>query len=458
MQWRIMLELAGPDGTPQMHEVGAGERSPTGHAAAALGLSLEQGKAILAVVQRHLVAAQVDEHCRSRRRCERCGAQRPLKDLRPRRLVSLFGVVAVRAPRFGPCRCGLACRRSITPVAEVMPDRCTPEYERVVAAMGAALPYRRALALLAELFPLGDAPAVETTRQRTLQVGARLERAALAPPQAPATASEEGSIALGIDAGHVRSVRRYRVRSFEVFVAQVGAAEGKQVVFGGVPAEADRQPQQLRRVLLGLGATPGTPATILSDGADGPRALGEAACVGPTRHVLDWFHLAMRIQHAAQAAKGWPADTPGERGDGARLADAVKRVRWRLWHGQVRRALDLIGETLAWLEGMAEAAPVAAAKVGALLRGLGAYVSGQADLIIDYAEGRRRGEPISTATTEGTVQWLLHRRMGASQQMRWSPRGAHRMLQVRTAVANGTLADDHTAAERWARRPFRPAA
>ena len=124
----------------------------------------------------------------------------------------------------------------------------------------------------------------------------------------------------------------------------------------------------------------------------------------------------------------------------------------------MRRALDLIGETLAWLEGMAEAAPVAAAKVGALLRGLGAYVSGQVDLIIDHAEGRRRGEPISTATTEGTVQWLLHRRMGASQQMRWSPRGAHRMLQVRTAVANGTLADDHTAAERWARRPFRPAA
>ncbi len=56
------------------------------------------------------------------------------------------------------------------------------------------------------------------------------------------------------------------------------------------------------------------------------------------------------------------------------------------------------------------------------------------------------------------MQWLLHRRMGASQQMRWSPRGAHRMLQVRTAVANGTLADDHVAAERWARRPFRSAA
>jgi len=193
MRWRIMLELAGPDGTPQRHEVSSGERLPTGHTAATLGLSLEEGKAVLAAVQRHLVTAQVDEHCRSRRRCDRCGAQRPLKDRRPRRLISLFGVVEVRAPRFGPCRCGVACRRSVTPVAEIMPDRCTPEYERVVAAMGAALPYRRALALLEAFFPLGDAPAVETTRQRTLQVGARLERAALAPPQPPAGLSQSFS-------------------------------------------------------------------------------------------------------------------------------------------------------------------------------------------------------------------------------------------------------------------------
>jgi hypothetical protein len=81
-----------------------------------------------------------------------------------------------------------------------------------------------------------------------------------------------------------------------------------------------------------------------------------------------------------------------------------------------------------------------------------------ANLIIDYAEARGRGEPTSTAKTESTVQGLLHRRMGAGQQMRWSPQGAHRMLKVRTAVANGSLTEDHTAAERWARRQFRPAA
>jgi hypothetical protein len=46
----------------------------------------------------------------------------------------------------------------------------------------------------------------------------------------------------------------------------------------------------------------------------------------------------------------------------------------------------------------------------------------------DYATTRRREEPISTASTENTVQWLLHRRMNAQQQMCWSPRGARSRL------------------------------
>jgi hypothetical protein len=76
-------------------------------------------------------------------------------------------------------------------------------------------------------------------------------------------------------------------------------------------------------------------------------------------------------------------------------------------------------------------------------------------MFTDYATGRHGEELISTAPTENTVQWLLHRRMGANQQMRWSPRGAHLMLKVRTAVANGVFDQDYDVAERWARRPFR---
>src|SRR3712207_4916623 len=44
MRWRVMLELAGADGARQVNEIGAGERPPAGHTAAALGLSLADGK------------------------------------------------------------------------------------------------------------------------------------------------------------------------------------------------------------------------------------------------------------------------------------------------------------------------------------------------------------------------------------------------------------------------------
>ena len=114
MKWRILVELAGADGSVQSHEIRVGGCGTIDSSAETLGLTLAEGKKTLAGLQRHLVQAQTEEHCRNRRRCQRCGAQRPLKDIRRRRLTSLFGVVEVRAPRFGPCRCGVASRRTIT--------------------------------------------------------------------------------------------------------------------------------------------------------------------------------------------------------------------------------------------------------------------------------------------------------------------------------------------------------
>jgi len=457
MKWRVMMELTGSDGAVHTREVSTGGTNTAECSSGTVGLTLLDGKRTLAELQDRLVRAQTEEYCNQRRRCSHCGTRRPLKDVRTRRLLSVFGTVEVRAPRFSPCRCAVINRRILNPVANIMPDRCTPEYERLVAKMGAWFPYRRARTMLAEFLPLDDIPSVETTRQRTLVVGSRLEREAAAVPT-DAQPAEARSIALSIDGGHVRSIRGYQMRSFEILLAQVSNNDGQRTVFSSMPAEADRQRDQLRGVLHRLGATPTTPVTILSDGAEGPRALGEAASVGPTHHVLDWFHLSMRVQHVNQAVKSWPHATAVDRKEGVRLAETIERIRWRLWHGQVRRGLDLIGETLTTLETLAKVAIPAARKITRVLRELETYVSGQADIIIDYATARRREEPISTATTESTVQWLLHRRMNAQQQMRWSPRGAHLMLKVRTSAANGSFERDHAVAERWARRPFRRAA
>ena len=173
-----------------------------------------------------------------------------------------------------------------------------------MAKLGAWMPYRRARDLLAEFFPLGDdVPEVETIRQRTLHVGARLEREALSPAKCSAPAPPPETMTVSIDGGHVRSARGYQGRTFEVLVAHVGNDNGQQIVFSSVPAEADKQRHQLSAVLQSLGMTPQTPVTVLSDGAVGPRALGEAASTGPVRHILDWFHLAMRIQHVAHASR-----------------------------------------------------------------------------------------------------------------------------------------------------------
>ena len=345
MKWRVVMEVTGADGTVRAHEIGggapAGEYSPR-----TIGLTLKEGTLVLAGLQHCLVEARAGDHCHRRRRCQRREAPRPMKDKRSRRHLTLFGTVNVSAPRFEPCRCAVTRRQILSPVGEIMPDRCTPEYERIVAKMGASLPYRHARTLLAAFLPLDDIPSVETARQRTIRVGARLEKAAVGSAKTAGPSPVEAeTIALSIDGGHVRSIREYQVRSFEVLLAQVTNDEGKQIVFSSVPAEAISQQTQLRGVLHKLGATAVTPVTVLSDGAERPRALGEAASPGPTHHVLDWFHLSMRIQHVDQAVKSWPDVTGDDRQTGAVLVETIDRIRWRLWHGQVARALDLIGET-----------------------------------------------------------------------------------------------------------------
>jgi hypothetical protein len=73
------------------------------------------------------------------------------------------------------------------------------------------------------------------------------------------------------------------------------------------------------------------------------------------------------------------------------------------------------------------------------LQVLNDYLTSQSDWLINYAERHRAGLRVGTALTEGTANFLVNRRMNKSQQMRWTRRGADRLLQVRCAVYNGTL-------------------
>ena len=103
MKWRVIMELTGNDGTVRSHEVSAGGTNGAECSAATVGLTLADGKRTLAGLHDHLVRAQAEEYCRQRRLCSRCGLQRPLKDVRARRLLSVFGTVEVRV---SCCRVG----------------------------------------------------------------------------------------------------------------------------------------------------------------------------------------------------------------------------------------------------------------------------------------------------------------------------------------------------------------
>ena len=128
MRWRVVIELTRGDGAIHCHEAFRGNDDSSGSAVSPLGLTLPDAKAVLAGMQRHVVQAQVADYCRDRRCCPHCQEQRPLKDIRTRRLISLFGTVEVHAPRFKPCRRGVTSRRTLAPTAETMPDRCIIEY------------------------------------------------------------------------------------------------------------------------------------------------------------------------------------------------------------------------------------------------------------------------------------------------------------------------------------------
>ena len=238
MEWRVTIELNGADGTKQTHEVARGGGIDSHSTLDPLGLTLDDGKILLAGVQRHLVQARVAEYSALRRHCSHCRGLRPLKDTRTRRLNSLFGTVEVPAPRFKPCRCAVAARSTLCPASEIMPDRCTPEYERALAKMGAWLPYRCARRFLSEFFPLGDDPPWhETIRRRTIRVGAGLERESLSRAKTQRSVPPSETMTVSIDAGHVRTARGHQGRTFEVMAAQVSNDDGKPVLFSGVPGE-----------------------------------------------------------------------------------------------------------------------------------------------------------------------------------------------------------------------------
>jgi hypothetical protein len=53
---------------------------------------------------------------------------------------------------------------------------------------------------------------------------------------------------------------------------------------------------------------------------------------------------------------------------------------------------------------------------------------------VQFTHGLFRGETISTAFVESTINQVVSRRFVKKQQMHWTLKGAHLLLQARTKV------------------------
>jgi len=67
------------------------------------------------------------------------------------------------------------------------------------------------------------------------------------------------------------------------------------------------------------------------------------------------------------------------------------------------------------------------------------YIRNNQESIPNYGERYRQGETISTAFVESTINQVVSRRFVKRQQMHWTLRGAHLLLQTRTKVLNNEL-------------------
>src|SRR6266498_957990 len=165
---------------------------------------------------------------------------------------------------------------------------------------------------------------------------ARSRSASMAATSTPATATES------------------KAGWFELIVGKSVPTDGAAKCFGFVTSYDTKPKRRLAELLKAQGLQMNQAITFLSDGGDTVRDL--QLYLSPlAEHLLDWFHITMRITVLRQQLKELIATAPDH--DLATLDDELERVKWYLWHGNVFRALQVVEHVQWQLEDLDEEVP-----------------------------------------------------------------------------------------------------
>ena len=414
-----------------------------------LGLSLAEGKTMLHGVQDFVASQQTLEDLKRRRVCPACGQRHHSKTTGTHTVKTVFGAVAVSNPRWNRCSCQTEGPQTFRPTAAWLQGRTSPELLYLETKWASLIAFEKVADLLKEVLPVGETTNHETVREHLQAVAERMEgelgeerklREFAAPDTGVDQTLPDGPMTVGIDGGYVRAA--HKQGCFEVIagrsVVAFRRAEADPVpppkCFGFVQTYDEKPRRRLWELMKSQGMQENQQVVFMSDGGEDVRQVQEYLHPN-SEHLLDWFHIAMRITVLQQQSKSLQAEKAEA---GAAASKQVASVKHLLWHGNVEEALERVGSLLMNLDLIRQHAAATEKLSGGVAEFL-TYIRNNRESIPNYGERYRQGETISTAFVESTINQVVSRRFVKKQQMQWTLRGAHLLLQARTKVLNDEL-------------------
>jgi hypothetical protein len=140
-----------------------------------LGLSLAEARSILASLEQTLVEHQATEFIAQQRPCPQCGQERACKGHHQIVFRTPFGKLRLDSPQLYACPCQSPGPKSVSPLAERLPERTSPELVYLETKFAALVSYGLSVQLLQEVLPIGQSLSVTALRNQVRQKAERLE-------------------------------------------------------------------------------------------------------------------------------------------------------------------------------------------------------------------------------------------------------------------------------------------
>lgn len=407
-----------------------------------LGLTIEGSKILLKNIQFELIQQQIEQYIAKNKQCKQCNKERKIKGYNKIVYRTLFGKIKLQNPRLYTCSC---CKgneqRSFSLLSQIISERTSPEFEYLQTKWASLVSYGMAANILEDVLPIhaNISSIYNTTHKAAKRLDAEIgeeqdcyingceeEWSNLPPPTT--------SLTVGIDGGyiHAREGDNRKAGWFEAIVGKSLHETQSSKRFGFVCKYDDKPKSRLNTMLQKQGFQMNQEIVFLSDGGDTVKNLQKH--IAPySEHLLDWFHITMRITVLKQMIKGLQDVLKEE------LNKQLESIKWNIWHGNVRKALDKIDS---FSEDLYENEIDKSSKRYKFWKYADEfynYIKSNQHLITNYAEKYKYGETISTSFVESTVNEVISKRMVKKQQMRWTQEGAHRMIQVRISTLNNEL-------------------